>query len=80
MRCPGGRCAGPERGYASGLWNYSSPLNPGVTKGWRANCLNFGASRSLLVVILQFGTAGVRRIPAIAAVGAQQHRNQLGLC
>ncbi|MBG9311576.1 VWA domain-containing protein, partial [Corynebacterium belfantii] len=49
-----------ERGKAIGLWNYSSPLTPGITQGWRSN-LNFDtpdAIRQVKDVLGNFGTGG----------------------
>ncbi|MCS4491188.1 vWA domain-containing protein [Corynebacterium sp. ES2715-CONJ3] len=49
-----------ERDHAVSLWNYSSPLNPGVTKGWRRN-VDFGTGDSGQVVAqraIGFGTGG----------------------
>lgn len=41
------------------LWNYSSPLNPGVTKGWRDN-VDFTTDVQLINDTLKrFGTGGV---------------------
>ncbi|MGV0394884.1 hypothetical protein ACUY3K_02115 [Corynebacterium uberis] len=47
-----------ERGQLSSLWNYSSPLNPGVVRPWRAN-LGFTQGSDLPEVLNQFGTGGV---------------------
>lgn len=45
-------------GSLAALWNYSSPLNPGVTQGWREN-LNFTASGEDIRRSAQlFGTGG----------------------
>lgn len=43
-----------------GLWNYSSPLNPGVVKGWRANVGLDDATggQTAATVVKGFGTAG----------------------
>lgn len=49
-----------ERGKAIGLWNYSSPLTPGITQGWRSN-LDFDtldAARQVKDVLGNFGTGG----------------------
>lgn len=49
-----------ERGKTIGLWNYSSPLTPGITQGWRSN-LNFetpDAARQVKDVLRNFGTGG----------------------
>ena len=57
------------------LWNYSSPINPGVVKGWRANT-GFGPAAGIADQLSQLGTAGDSwtRSSVVAAVaqGAQQ--------
>ncbi|KQB85699.1 VWA domain-containing protein [Corynebacterium lowii] len=40
------------------LWNYSSPLNPGVTRPWRDN-VQFGPAESIMPVLDNFGTGGI---------------------
>ncbi|MDK8449958.1 hypothetical protein [Corynebacterium mastitidis] len=40
------------------LWNYSSPLNPGVTRPWRDN-VGFGPAQEITPVLNGFGTGGV---------------------
>ncbi|QGU07327.1 hypothetical protein COCCU_06965 [Corynebacterium occultum] len=45
-------------GRASSLWNYSSPINPGVTKGYRTN-LGFGRGTTVANSVQLLGTAGV---------------------
>lgn len=51
------------------LWNYSSPLNPGVTQGWRRN-VNFSDGNQVADSVLRFGTGGVpqTRSALVAAV------------
>lgn len=46
--------------HALGLWNYSSPLNPGVTQGWRTNiALAQGVTaQQVSDTASQFGTGG----------------------
>lgn len=46
-----------ETGRASALWNYSSPLNPGVTEGYRAN-LGFGRGTDVANSVQLLGTGG----------------------
>lgn len=62
--------AAPE--HAVGLWNYSSPLNPGVTQGWRANiALAQGVSaQDVSATAAGFGTGGqpLTRSAATAAL------------
>ncbi|MBV7302550.1 hypothetical protein [Corynebacterium sp. TAE3-ERU2] len=40
------------------LWNYSSPLNPGVTKGWRNNIAFSSDSTAIVDAMKRFGTGG----------------------
>src|SRR5699024_7498495 len=54
-------------GKAVALWNYSSPLNPGVTVGYRDN-LGFGSGDEAADTIKAFGTGGEPQSrPAIIA-------------
>lgn len=51
-----------ETGHTVAIWNYSSPLNPGVTQGWRRN-VNFDANDSGWAVAskaIGFSTGGKR--------------------
>lgn len=59
-------------GHQVALWNYSSPINPGVTKPWRANA-DFG-SADLRPLLDGFGIAGVpqTRMSVLAALDAAQ--------
>lgn len=56
-------------GRATSLWNYSSPLSPGVTKPWRNN-IPFGSPEPLRPTLEGFGTGGVpqTRTSLIAAL------------
>lgn len=45
-------------GRASSLWNYSSPINPGVLQGYRTN-LGFGRGTEVANSVQLLGTAGV---------------------
>lgn len=47
-----------ETGRASSLWNYSSPINPGVTEGHRKN-LGFGRGTAVAESVQLLGTGGV---------------------
>lgn len=51
------------------VWNYSSPLSPGVQVGYRAN-LNFGPADAASGTVIRFGTGGVpqTRSAVVAAV------------
>ncbi|APT92554.1 hypothetical protein CPHO_06225 [Corynebacterium phocae] len=51
------------------LWNYSSPLNPGITVGYRDN-LGFGPAQDVATAVVQFGTGGVpqTRSAVLAAI------------
>lgn len=60
-----------QSGQLVGLWNYSSPMNPGVTQGWRDN-VGLEADASVASnVVLQFGTGGqpLTHSALIAALG-----------
>ncbi|MCS4535050.1 VWA domain-containing protein [Corynebacterium sp. HS2168-gen11] len=49
-----------QAGHAVALWNYSSPLSPGVTRGWRDN-INFtdaSAAEAVAATAVGFGTGG----------------------
>lgn len=56
-------------GQSVALWNYSSPLNPGVTVGFRDN-LGFGSGEDAANTITAFGTGGApqSRSAVVAAV------------
>lgn len=56
-------------GQSVALWNYSSPLNPGVTVGFRDN-LGFGSGEDAADTITAFGTGGApqSRSAVVAAV------------
>lgn len=66
-----------EDGQQVALWNYSSPLNPGVTQGWRTN-VSFTDGAEAARVVQGFGTGGVpqTRSAVVAAVAnaAEQAR------
>lgn len=47
-----------SEGKQVALWNYSSPLNPGVVVGYRQN-LGFGDSAEAAGAVTRFGTGGV---------------------
>lgn len=70
-----------DDGNAVAVWNYSSPLNPGVTQGWRTN-LSFGATADEVGrVLAQLGTGGVpqTRSATLAAVAAaSEHAGAVG--
>ena len=57
------------QGHSVALWNYSSPLSPGVTVGYRDN-LNFGPAEEVATVVDLLGTGGVpqTRSAVVAAV------------
>lgn len=50
-----------EQGKAVGVWNYSSPLSRGATKGWRDNVplLEGAGSDRAVTALTNFGTGGV---------------------
>ena len=64
-----------EKNKQVALWNYSSPINPGVQVGYRTN-LNFGPGADAAGAVTQFGTGGVpqTRSAVIAAVQAAAAR------
>ncbi|GAB3693907.1 hypothetical protein GCM10027595_06380 [Corynebacterium nasicanis] len=64
-------------GQQVALWNYSSPLNPGVTQGWRTN-VSFSDGTEAAQVVQRFGTGGVPQtrsaVAAAVATAAEQAR------
>lgn len=66
-----------EKNKQVALWNYSSPINPGVQVGYRTN-LNFGPGADAAGAVTQFGTGGVpqTRSAVIAAVQAASDHSQ----
>lgn len=44
-------------GHQVALWNFSSPLTPGVTQGWRSNT-GFGGAEEAANTAVSFGTGG----------------------
>lgn len=66
-----------EDGQQVALWNYSSPLNPGVTNGWRRN-ISFTDAAESAAAVQRFGTGGVPQsrsaLVAAAAAAAEQAR------
>ncbi|MDO5511545.1 hypothetical protein [Corynebacterium sp.] len=65
-------------GQQVALWNYSSPLNPGVTQGWRSN-VTFSDGSEAAEVVQRFGTGGVPQtrsaVVAAVATAADQARS-----
>lgn len=65
-------------GQQVALWNYSSPLNPGVTQGWRNN-VAFSDGTEAAEVVQRFGTGGVPQtrsaVVAAVATAADQARS-----
>lgn len=47
-----------ESGHQVALWNYSSPLNPGVTKGWRSNIAMTSDAEDVAYTASLLGTGG----------------------
>lgn len=67
-------------GIQVALWNYSSPLNPGVTKGWRDN-VSFGNGETIPTTLDGFGTGGYpqTRSAVVAALqAANAHAQETG--
>lgn len=67
-------------GHRVALWNYSSPLNPGVTRGWRNN-VSFSDGSEAAAAVERFGTGGVpqTRSALVAAVAyAAEHSRETG--
>ena len=60
------------QGKQVGLWNYSSPLNPGVTRGYRDNVALTGNAGDVDQAVHRFLTGGVpqTREAVLAAAGA----------
>lgn len=48
-----------ESGHQVALWNYSSPLNPGVMKGWRNNIAMTNSAEDVAHTARMLGTGGV---------------------
>lgn len=67
-------------GTSISLWNYSSPLNPGVTKGWRQNITfdagNGGEAAANHVGILGTGGESWTRSSAVTALGTAADRSR----
>ncbi|MDY3127997.1 MAG: hypothetical protein SOW59_07735, partial [Corynebacterium sp.] len=61
-------------GHQVALWNYSSPLSPGVVVGYRDN-VNFGPSDDVAWAVQQFGTGGVPQTRS-AIIAALNHASQ----
>jgi hypothetical protein len=64
-------------GQQVALWNYSSPINPGVTKGWRRN-VGFSDGTGAAEAVLRFGTGGVpqTRSALVAAVATAADKSR----
>ncbi|MBC3185597.1 VWA domain-containing protein [Corynebacterium sp. zg-331] len=60
------------------LWNYSSPLNPGVTRPWRDN-VPFGPAQEITPVLQGFGTGGIplTRTSVLAALRTAAEHSQV---
>lgn len=57
-------------GHSVALWNYSSPLSPGVTVGYRDN-LGFGNAEEAANAVGRFGTGGVPQTRSALVAAAQ---------
>ncbi|WKD61138.1 hypothetical protein CCICO_05550 [Corynebacterium ciconiae DSM 44920] len=66
-------------GGSVALWNYSSPLSEGVTKGWRDNISFSTDSTAIVDTMKRFGTGGVPQtreaLAAALPVAAEQARS-----
>lgn len=64
-------------GQQVSLWNYSSPINPGVTQGWRRN-VGFSDGTRAAEAVLRFGTGGVpqTRSALVAAVATAADKSR----
>lgn len=63
-----------QSGHQVALWNYSSPLNPGVIKGWRNNIAMTGDSDDVANTAKMLGTGGVPQTrEALFAAAAAMH-------
>lgn len=60
-----------EAGSLAALWNYSSPLNPGVTQGWRTNVTYTESGQDVGAAVQRFGIGGTpqTRSAVLAALG-----------
>ena len=68
------------QGQQVAMWNYSSPLTPGVTQGWRTN-VSFSDGTDAAAAVERFGTGGVpqTRSAVVAAVAnAAEHSRTTG--
>ncbi|MDN6553046.1 MAG: VWA domain-containing protein, partial [Corynebacterium flavescens] len=63
-------------GKSVALWNYSSPLSPGATVGYRDN-LGFGDGNAVAGTLERFGTGGVpqTRSAVLAALDSASQRS-----
>lgn len=68
-----------ERGQDVAIWNYSSPINPGVKNGWRRNLTFTDDAGAVANVLRQLGTGGVpqTRSAVVAAVDTAADQAQL---
>lgn len=69
-----------QEGAATGLWNYSEPLHPGVTRPWRDN-VEFGDGAEIPGVLNQLEADGepMTRSSLVAALGkAAAHATETG--
>ncbi|WKD59329.1 vWA domain-containing protein [Corynebacterium caspium] len=69
-----------SRGYQLSLWNYSSPINPGVSMPWRANLrLHPEVSvENIAAAIDGFGIAGVPQTRTSVLAALDEARNHPG--
>ena len=66
------------QGQQVAMWNYSSPLTPGVTQGWRTN-VGFSDGTNAAAAVQRFGTGGVpqTRSAVVAAIANAADQSRL---
>lgn len=69
--------AATQDGKKVALWNYSSPLNPGVTQGWRQNITYTEVGEDVRQSVQQFGLGGVPQTRS-ALAAALANVNEVG--
>lgn len=68
-----------DQGNAVAIWNYSSPINPGVQKGWRRNLTFTDDADAVANVLRQLGTGGVPQTRSAVVAAANTAADQARL-